>query len=91
MPWDVGSDRLAAEMQAYTLEEIGRTMARQEAESAAEASKIAALREKSAPSPLRKNSSKLKPEKPALRYAERHPEEQPGKGQEAMDIDEPHI
>jgi hypothetical protein len=91
MPWDVGSDRLAAEMQAYTLEEIGRTMARQEAESAAEASRIAALREKSAPSPLRKNSSKFKPEKPALRYAERHPEEQPGKGQEAMDIDEPHI
>jgi len=91
MPWDVGSDRLAAEMQAYTLEEIGRTMARQEAESAAEASRIAALREKSAPSPLRKNSSKFKPKKPALRYAERHPEEQTEKGHEAMDVDEPHI
>ncbi|KAE9367436.1 hypothetical protein N431DRAFT_383133 [Stipitochalara longipes BDJ] len=91
MPWDVGSDRLAAEMQAYTLEEIGRTMARQEAESAAEASRIAALREKSASSPLHKNSSNFKPKKPALRYAERHPEEQTGNRQEAMEVDEPHI
>ena len=91
MPWDVASDRLAAEMQAYTLEEIGRTLARQEAESAAEASRVAALREKSAPSPFHKSPSKFKPKKPALRYAERHPEQKIEKENEAMDVDEPHI
>jgi hypothetical protein len=91
IPWDVSSERLAAEMQAYTLEEIGRTLARQETEAAAEASRLAALKARSAPNPAHKYSSKFKPKKPALRYAERHPEEQAKHEHEAMDVDEPHI
>jgi Transcription factor Iwr1 len=92
LPWD-GSERLAAEMQAYTLHEIGQTLARQDAEATAEASRLAALKEKSASSPVHKYSSKFKPKKPALRYAERHPEEMVKLEHEAMgmDLDEPHI
>jgi hypothetical protein len=90
LPWD-GSERLAAEMQAYTLDEIGRTLARQEEEAAAEANRLAALKEKSASSPVHKYSSKFKPKKPALRYAERHPEATVDHEHEAMDVDEPHI
>jgi hypothetical protein len=90
LPWD-GSERLAAEMQAYTLDEIGRTLARQEEEAAAEANRLAALKEKSASSPVHKYSSKFKPKKPALRYVERHPEATMEHEHEAMDVDEPHI
>jgi hypothetical protein len=90
LPWD-GSERLAAEMQAYTLDEIGRTLARQEEEAAAEANRLAALKEKYASSPVHKYSSKFKPKKPALRYAERHPGAMVEHEHEAMDVDEPHI
>jgi hypothetical protein len=90
MPWDVSSERLAAEMQAYTLEEIGHTLARQEEEAAAEASRKAALKPNL--HPAQKHSSRFTPKKPALRYAERHPEEKVAQGHDmAMDVDEPHI
>lgn len=66
-PWDVNSAQLAAEMQAFTLQEIGKNIA--------EANKFQS--EMEAPTRLtpRKNTpSKFKPKKPALRYKERHPE-----------------
>jgi len=61
MPWDVNSEKLAAEMQAYTLQEIGRSIAQ------AEANKP---KPRSIATP-----TKFKPKKPALRYHERHPEQ----------------
>ncbi|KAG4421877.1 hypothetical protein IFR04_004989 [Cadophora malorum] len=73
IPWDVTSDQLAAEMQAYTLQEIGKSIA------ASEAPK---------PSPVYsriKSPSKFKPKKPALRYLERHPEH---KIEASMQVDE---
>jgi hypothetical protein len=91
MPWDVSSERLTAEMQAYTLSEIGRTLALQDEEAAAEASRLATLKAaKSAPSP-QKYSSKFKPKKPALRYAERHPREKAVSEHEAMEVDDAQI
>ena len=82
IPWDVSSERLAAEMQAYTLEEISRTLAAQEPP-------------KPEPKPIsspasKQTTSRFKPKKPAMRYAERHPEEKPV-GDTAMEIDEPFI
>jgi hypothetical protein len=91
MPWDVSSERLTAEMQAYTLEEIGRTLARQDEEAAAEASRLAALKAAKSASSPQKYSSKFKPKKPALRYAERHPGEKVVPEHEAMEVDEAHI
>ncbi|CZT40099.1 uncharacterized protein RSE6_00105 [Rhynchosporium secalis] len=61
MPWDVSSERLAAEMQAYTLQEIGKTLAAHDTPRPSPASRRI------------KTPSKFKP-KPALRYLERHPE-----------------
>lgn len=74
IPWDTSSETLAAEMEAYTLQEIGKNLARMEAE-------------RPTPTPRARNStpSKFKPKKPALRYAERHPEV---KNEMAMDVDE---
>jgi hypothetical protein len=63
MPWDVGSERLAAEMQAYTIEEISRTIAA-----------TSSLTPKIT-SPKSSTPSKFKPMKPKLRYHERHPDE----------------
>lgn len=66
MPWDVSSERLAAEMQAYTLQEIGRNLA---------ASQHSHPEPKNTSSHIHKSSpSKFKPKAPALRYAQRHPE-----------------
>lgn len=66
-------------MQAYTLQEIGRNIAQSEAE-------------RPVPNPAsvarHGTSSKFKPKKPALRYAERHPSE---KTDMAMDVDEDFI
>jgi hypothetical protein len=81
MPWDVTSERLAAEMQAYTLAEIGRTLAEQA--------------EKPEPKPTSSHAakhsiSKFKPKKPAMRYAERHPEEKAAHDT-VMEVDEPYI
>lgn len=67
MRWDVNDEQLAAEMEAYTLQEIGRTLA----ESVAPKPETHHLSS-------RKHSnttSKFKPKKPALRYLERHPGE----------------
>lgn len=79
IPWDINSEQLAAEMQAYTLQEIGRNIAQSEAE-------------RPVPNPAsvarHGTSSKFKPKKPALRYAERHPSE---KTDMAMDVDEDFI
>lgn len=65
--WDVNSAKLAAEMQAFTLQEIGKNIA--------EANKFQS--EMVAPTrltPQKNTPSKFKPKKPALRYKERHPE-----------------
>ncbi|KAK0127009.1 hypothetical protein ONS96_006569 [Cadophora gregata f. sp. sojae] len=73
VPWDVTSEQLALEMQAYTLQEIGKSIA------ASESPK---------PSPVSdrvKSPSKFKPKKPTLRYLERHPEH---KVEAGMEIDE---
>ncbi|KAL2076130.1 hypothetical protein VTL71DRAFT_1073 [Oculimacula yallundae] len=75
MPWDVSSERLAAEMQAYTLQEIGKTIAANEAQRPPPVSRRI------------KTPSKFKP-KPALRYLERHPEH---KVQSSMEVDEEYI
>jgi hypothetical protein len=66
LPWDVDDERLAKEMQAYTLQEIGKTLANIEA-----AQPVA----KATP-PRKPATSRFKPKAPALRYAERHPDEQ---------------
>lgn len=77
-PWGLDTDDLAAQMQAYTLQEIGRSIAESKA---AEPEPPASLQ-----SPVRKpQSSRFKPKKPALRYKERHPEEN------AMEIDQDHM
>ncbi|KAH7342275.1 hypothetical protein BKA65DRAFT_503824 [Rhexocercosporidium sp. MPI-PUGE-AT-0058] len=76
MPWDVTSDRLAAEMQAYTLQEIGKSIAASEAPRPAPVSSRI------------KSPSKFKPKKPALRYLERHPE---NKVAASKDTDEEYI
>jgi hypothetical protein len=82
MPWDVSSERLAAEMQAYTLEEIGRTLAAQEPSK---------LEPKPTSTHVAKHStSKFKPRKPIMRYAERHPEEK-AVHDTTMEVDEPYI
>ncbi|KAJ8068043.1 hypothetical protein OCU04_003619 [Sclerotinia nivalis] len=74
-PWGLDTDDLAAQMQAYTLQEIGRSIAESKAE------------EPTPPSPVQSSfrrpaSSRFKPKKPALRYKERHPEEN------AMEVDQ---
>jgi Transcription factor Iwr1 len=82
MPWDVNSVLLAAEMQAYTLQEIGRNIEK--------ANKFQSSRDKQMASPVRKpTQSRFKPKKPALRYAERHPEEAARLNQvDTMDVDD---
>lgn len=66
MPWDVNSAQLAAEMQAYTLQEIGRNIAQSEATKPG-------TRTPAIDSRNTKPPSRFKPKKPALRYHERHP------------------
>lgn len=79
IPWDVSSERLAAEMQAYTLQEIGKTLA------ANEAARPVPVSSSRAP-PI--TPTKFRPKKPVMRYAERHPED---KVDTAMDVDEEYI
>lgn len=78
MPWDVNSEQLAAEMQAYTLQEIGRSLAQSEAA----IPKVPEQR-----TPLK--PTRFKPKKPALRYGERHPDEVHNDAD--MDVDEPMV
>jgi hypothetical protein len=66
IPGDVDSSTLAAEMQAYTLKEIGRNLA--------EASSSENLSASTSVIRARQVSS-FKPKAPALRYHERHPEQ----------------
>ncbi|CCU81649.1 unnamed protein product [Blumeria hordei] len=70
MPWDVTSSELAAEMQAYTLDEIGKNISPSESDH---------RWDKSHPHPVlatplkEKQLSRFKPKAPALRYRERKP------------------
>jgi len=77
MPWDVTSEQLVAEMQAYTLQEIGVNLAE------SEATKPSIKKPATAP----RKPTKFKPKVPTQRYAERHPEQVVDTGAE-MDIDE---
>lgn len=74
-PWGLDTDDLAAQMQAYTLQEIGRSIAETKAAEPAPPAPVQSSYHKPA-------SSRFKPKKPALRYKERHPEEN------AMEIDQ---
>lgn len=76
MPYNITSDQFAAEMQAYTLQEIGHNIAKAEMKSPVPAER----------SP--RKVSKFKPKKPALRYQERHPDEASTQNN-GMDVDEP--
>jgi hypothetical protein len=80
--WDINSEQLVAEMQAYTLQEIGKNIAASEAETPKVTSVSSHIR-KSLP-------SKFKPKKPALRYSERHPESKNTHSSE-METNEPFI
>lgn len=74
-PWDVTSEQLAKELEAYTLEEIGRNMAESESTEPKVSTKPEAPKKPEAPSlRIKKGPSKFKPKVPALRYHERHPE-----------------
>ncbi|CAG8960367.1 hypothetical protein HYFRA_00012442 [Hymenoscyphus fraxineus] len=76
--WDVNSTQLAAEMEAFTLEEIGKNIA--------EANKFQSKLEAPAMLTPRKGTpSKFTPKKPALRYHERHPDVE--SGADVMDVD----
>lgn len=66
MPWNASHERLNAEMQAYSLEEIGRNIAESEASSGSVQVQPRQV--------LPRSPSKFKPKAPALRYHERHPE-----------------
>lgn len=81
--WDVSSERLAAEMQAYTLAEIGRNIAASQSPKAAPRT-ISSQIHKSSP-------SKFKPKAPSLRYAQRHPEDKTQAKNETMALDGPYI
>jgi hypothetical protein len=77
-PWDEASDELAAELQAYTLQEIGHK------------NRASGVADEITPqsSPQRKAiKSRFVPKKPALRYRDRHPEEQ----HDEMDKGEPMV
>lgn len=83
MPWDVTSDKLAQELQAYTLQEIGRAVAESESTDP-----------NSHPDPQssmysirKKGPSKFKPKKPLLRYHERHPEVAAPSPAQNMEVD----
>ncbi|KAF8857150.1 hypothetical protein BDZ45DRAFT_726930 [Acephala macrosclerotiorum] len=84
MPWDVSSERLAAEMQAYTLQEIGRNLA---------ASQHSHPEPKYTSSNIHKSSpSKFKPKAPALRYAQRHPQDKTlASHSTGMDLDRDYV
>ena len=83
MAWDVNSEQLAAEMQAYTLQEIGRSLAESEATKPG-------FKPSAPTSYLKSKESRFKPKKPSLRYQERHPEDAIQRGS-GMDIDEPYL
>ena len=65
VPWDADSATLAAEMQAYTLQEIGHNLAKSTPETSTTSIPIIRARQ----------VSSFKPRAPTLRYNERHPEQ----------------
>ncbi|KAF7897680.1 uncharacterized protein EAF01_008646 [Botrytis porri] len=67
-PWGLDTDDLAAQMQAYTLQEIGRSIAESKAAEPKPSVPVQSSYRKS-------TSTRFKPKVPALRYKERHPEE----------------
>jgi hypothetical protein len=74
-PWDVTSEQLAKELEAYTLEEIGRNMADSDAAEPKPPPTSQSQGAQSAPLRIKKGtSSKFKPKVPAQRYRDRHPE-----------------
>lgn len=76
--WNVNLDQLTADMEAYTMQQIGLNLQKAEEEKAEQAK----LRN-STPSKL-----KFKPKPPAKRYADRHPEEtQHLEDKEMADVD----
>ena len=79
MPWDVNSEELAAEMQAYTLQEIGKNIEQTNQLRSARDQQISTPQKTATP-------SRFKPTPPAQRWAERHPEE--AARMNAMDVDE---
>ena len=78
-PWDITDQQLVDEMQAYTLQEIGHSIAE------ADATKPGGS---PAPTSLSiKKPSRFKPKIPKLRYHERHPEQFAKEGSE-MEVEE---
>lgn len=78
--WDVNSEDLVAQMQAYTLQEIGYNLT--EAETTKPSSG-----EPSTPLSNRFGSNKFKPTAPKLRYSQRHPEEARAVTNESMEVE----
>lgn len=75
--WNVTSDELAKEMEAYTLQEIGHRLDQQQPPKTTE------YPPNTTPG---RGHSKFKPKAPAQRYAQRHPEEAI-LAEDAMDVD----
>lgn len=69
--WNVDLDQLAADMNAFTMEQIGLNLKRQEADDKRQKERAAAQRARLA---TQSSPSRFKPKAPAKRYAERHPE-----------------
>ncbi|KAM3081971.1 hypothetical protein ACMFMG_004432 [Clarireedia jacksonii] len=72
-PWGLDADDLAAQMQAYILQEIGRNILESQSQSQSQSPTTTPSRTPRSPNKLL-STSKFKPKKPALRYKERHPE-----------------
>ncbi|POS85824.1 hypothetical protein EPUL_003364 [Erysiphe pulchra] len=71
IPWDVTSEKLIAEMQAYTLSEINKSIAKSKKKKCfSEISDPHAL--ETSPTTERKKNTRFKPKTPALRYKDRH-------------------
>jgi hypothetical protein len=78
-PWDLTDQQLVDEMQAYTLQEIGHSIAEADA-----------TKPGGSPAPASisiKKPSKFKPKIPKLRYHERHPQQFANEGSE-MEVEE---
>ncbi|RKF64234.1 hypothetical protein OnM2_020066 [Erysiphe neolycopersici] len=70
IPWDVTSEKLIAEMQAYTLSEINKSIAKSEKKHLSDASDPQVLA--TSITTERKQNTRFKPKTPSLRYKDRH-------------------
>lgn len=70
IPWDITSEKLIAEMQAYTLSEINKNIAKSEKKHCSDISDPKIL--STATTVERKLNTRFKPKIPALRYKDRH-------------------